>query len=113
VPIDSYTVSAQRKLLQRISSLLAHRVMFADRLMSASGQSRLTRNLDVRLRHRAFANAHGGAEYAWVHAYLHRMEGDIDNARYWYPQARRALATGHLEAEWSEIAAALLQSNRP
>ena len=27
------------------------------------------------------------AECAWVHAYLHRVEGDLDNARYWYRQA--------------------------
>ena len=25
-----------------------------------------------------------GADCAWVHAYLHRVEGDRDNARYWY-----------------------------
>ena len=49
-----------------------------------------------------------GAECAWVHAYLHRVEGDIDNARYWYRQARRAAATGDLAAEWAAIAAALL-----
>ncbi len=49
-----------------------------------------------------------GAECAWVHAYLHRVEGDLDNAGYWYRQARRAKATGGLEAEWSAIAAALL-----
>ena len=29
---------------------------------------------------------------AWVHAYLHRVEGDDGNARYWYTQARRAVA---------------------
>jgi hypothetical protein len=52
----------------------------------------------------------GGAECAWVHAYLHRVEGDLDNARYWYRQARRQPATGELEAEWAAIAAALLES---
>ncbi len=46
---------------------------------------------------------------AWVHAYLHRLEGDLDNARYWYRQARRKPATHELAAEWSEIVAALLQ----
>src|SRR5262249_12049462 len=30
---------------------------------------------------------------AWVHAYLHRVEGDLSNARYWYRQAGRAVAT--------------------
>jgi hypothetical protein len=50
------------------------------------------------------------ADCAWVHAYLHRVEGDRDNARYWYRQARHEAATGDLQAEWSAIAAALLRS---
>ena len=53
-----------------------------------------------------------GAECAWVHAYLHRREGDRDNARYWYRQARREAATGDLTTEWAAIAAALLQTKR-
>ncbi|MGA8610486.1 MAG: hypothetical protein WB760_01975 [Xanthobacteraceae bacterium] len=48
------------------------------------------------------------ADCAWVHAYLHRVEGDLDNARYWYRQARRKLAEGDLAAEWTAIATALL-----
>ena len=51
-----------------------------------------------------------GAECAWVHAYLHRLEGDLDNARYWYRQARRPAASGELADEWAAIAAALLGS---
>jgi hypothetical protein len=53
-----------------------------------------------------------GADCAWVHAYLHRLEGDRDNARYWYRQARREPATGELAAEWATIAAAFLASKR-
>lgn len=49
------------------------------------------------------------ADCAWVHAYLHRVEGDLDNARYWYRQARRQPAKGDLAAEWATIAATLLQ----
>ena len=49
-----------------------------------------------------------GEDAAWVHAYLHRVEGDLDNARYWYRQAKRPAATGALEAEWDAIVAALL-----
>jgi len=52
------------------------------------------------------------ADCAWVHAYLHRVEGDLDNARYWYRQARRKPATGALDAEWAAIAAALLETTR-
>jgi hypothetical protein len=47
-------------------------------------------------------------EAAWVHAYLHRVEGDLGNARYWYNQAGRPPATLPVEAEWAEIAEALL-----
>jgi hypothetical protein len=49
-----------------------------------------------------------GADCAWVHAYLHRVEGDGDNARYWYRRAQRNAAEGELAAEWAAIAAALL-----
>ena len=52
-----------------------------------------------------------GADCAWVHAYLHRLEGDLDNARYWYRQAHRAPAAGDLAEEWATIAAALLLSD--
>lgn len=51
-----------------------------------------------------------GADCAWVHAYLHRVEGDLGNARYWYRQARRKPAEGELAAEWMSIATALLTS---
>ena len=34
---------------------------------------------------------------AWVHAYLHRVEGDLPNAHYWYSQAGRPVARGTLE----------------
>jgi hypothetical protein len=50
-----------------------------------------------------------GAGCAWIHAYLHRAEGDLDNARYWYRQARRKPAAGDSASEWSAIAAALLE----
>jgi hypothetical protein len=66
----------------------------------------------------AWDKAHGivmneeSADCAWVHAYLHRVEGDRDNARYWYRQARRTPATGELASEWAAIAAALLESKQ-
>jgi hypothetical protein len=49
---------------------------------------------------------------AWVHAYLHRVEGDLDNARYWYRLARRRPASGDTASEWGAITATLLESNR-
>jgi hypothetical protein len=47
---------------------------------------------------------------SWVHAYLHRKEGDVGNAGYWYARANRPMpATGvTLEAEWAAIAQELL-----
>jgi len=45
---------------------------------------------------------------AWVHAYLHRKEGDASNAAYWYRRARQPVATDPLDVEWDRIALALL-----
>ena len=44
----------------------------------------------------------------WVHAYLHRKEGDLSNAGYWYRRAGKSMPDQSLEAEWEAIAAALL-----
>jgi hypothetical protein len=44
-----------------------------------------------------------------VHAYLHRKEGDLSNARYWYARAGKPEFRGTLAAEWTEIARALLE----
>ena len=47
---------------------------------------------------------------SWVHAYLHRKEGDAGNAGYWYARAGRTMPAAGvtLQAEWAEIARALL-----
>ena len=45
---------------------------------------------------------------AWVHAYLHRKEGDLSNARYWYARAGKPEAPDSLKAEWEQIVAELL-----
>jgi hypothetical protein len=49
-----------------------------------------------------------GTEGAWVHAYLHRKEGDEANAGYWYRRAGKPPAQGDLRAEWEAMARALL-----
>ena len=49
------------------------------------------------------------AEAAWVHAYLHRVEGDLGNAGYWYRRAGKPVAAGALETEWQGITSALLE----
>lgn len=56
------------------------------------------------------AQAAAGRDGDWVHAYLHRKEGDPGNAGYWYAKARRAMpvAAVALETEWADIARELL-----
>ena len=49
-----------------------------------------------------------GVAGSWVHAYLHRKEGDASNASYWYSRAGRRPSESGLGEEWEEIAAALL-----
>jgi hypothetical protein len=49
------------------------------------------------------------AEAAWVHAYLHRVEGDLGNAGYWYRQAHKTTTTLALEVEWAAIVEELLK----
>ena len=46
---------------------------------------------------------------AVIHAYLHRKEGDISNARYWYSTANRLPFSGSLEDEWESLARELVQ----
>lgn len=58
----------------------------------------------------AIAQDDTSAQGAWVHAWLHRIEGDTQNARYWYTRARRDVASGDLAAEGRTIAAVLLKA---
>ena len=48
------------------------------------------------------------ADAAWVHAHLHRVEGDTANAAYWYRRAAHPMPTDALDGEWRAIAEALL-----
>jgi hypothetical protein len=49
-----------------------------------------------------------GRDGAWVHAYLHRKQGDLGNAGWWYGQAGRAVATGDTTLEWEGIVREML-----
>ena len=49
-----------------------------------------------------------GRDGAWVHAYLHRKEGNLGNAGYWYRQAGRPVARGDLRVEWEGIVGEML-----
>jgi hypothetical protein len=52
------------------------------------------------------------AEAAWVHAYLHRVEGDLGNAGYWYRQAGQPVAKDKLESEWERIVSILIEGGK-
>jgi hypothetical protein len=62
-------------------------------------------------------NAHGIAQKesspdgSWVHAYLHRVEGDLGNASYWYRSAGRTMPEISVEEEWEYIAMALIEKS--
>lgn len=45
---------------------------------------------------------------AWVHAYLHRKEGDLSNAGYWYRKAGKTMHQGTVVEEWASLVQALL-----
>jgi hypothetical protein len=49
-----------------------------------------------------------GADGAWVHAYLHRKEGDVGNAGYWYRRAGGAMTRGDLRIEWEAMVREML-----
>jgi hypothetical protein len=51
-----------------------------------------------------------GKDCAWVHAYLHRVEGDLENARYWYRQAGKPAASGELNNEYETIVQTMLSA---
>ena len=54
------------------------------------------------------AQSEEGARGDWVHAYLHRREGDQGNAAYWYRRAGRPFCRDTLDSEWEAIARTLL-----
>jgi hypothetical protein len=49
-----------------------------------------------------------GKTAAWIHAYLHRKEGDAGNAGYWYTRAGKKMPDYSAEKEWEEIVKAVL-----
>lgn len=60
----------------------------------------------------AIVQGHEGEAAAdWVHAHLHRVEGDLGNAGYWYRRAGRPMATGALDAERRAIVRSLLEKD--
>lgn len=50
-----------------------------------------------------------GLEGDWIHAYLHRKEGDLGNASYWYARVGKSRPNTSLQKEWEELLDYLLQ----
>ena len=57
------------------------------------------------------AQAGEDRDSAWVHAYLHRREGDRWNAEYWYRRAGKPVFRGSLDEEWAQMADALYRTS--
>jgi len=49
-----------------------------------------------------------GHDGDWIHAYLHRKEGDISNSGYWYSRIGRSRPSISLQEEWEELVRYLL-----
>lgn len=94
-----YTVSAFRSSLEEHSPPNGLSPALAALWHDACG--------DWKQAHELVQAADDGDE-AWVHAYLHRKEGDLPNARYWYSKAGRPRSSEPLETEWQSIVEALL-----
>jgi hypothetical protein len=54
-----------------------------------------------------------GETGSWIHAYLHRKEGDLGNAGYWYRRAKKPAASDALDDEWARIVSSLLRAGDP
>jgi hypothetical protein len=54
-----------------------------------------------------------GRDGSWVHAYLHRQEGDQSNAAYWYARAGKVVCRESLDSEWLSIVKELLGQTEP
>ncbi|QDQ42003.1 hypothetical protein kam1_758 [Methylacidiphilum kamchatkense Kam1] len=51
---------------------------------------------------------HEDTDSCWVHAFLHRKEGDIPNSKYWYARAGKAMGKD-FDSEWKEIVLSLIE----
>jgi hypothetical protein len=58
--------------------------------------------------HKCVQAHEGEADCDWVHAHLHRQEGDLSNAGGWYRRAGKTMPDGPLDEEWRQITTAML-----
>jgi hypothetical protein len=45
---------------------------------------------------------------SWIHAYLHRKEGDLSNSSYWYSRAGKKMPDFTLQEEWNNLVSEFL-----
>lgn len=91
---------------------------FRETLREATPPAGLSRSLEAlwRIANDEWDAAHRlvqsglGSDGAWIHAHLHRIEGDLSNAAYWYRRAGKPVCSGPLDEEWAAIAKAQLPS---
>ncbi len=67
---------------------------------------------DWKAAHEAAQADEGDADSAWVHAYLHRKDGDAPNADYWYRRAGKPVCQTSPEEEWTQIVERLLAKGK-
>ncbi len=91
--LDAFTVSTAAETPPAVSPLLL--ALWYEKRGDWDRAHRLAQDIETR-------------DGAWVHAYLHRREGDAWNARYWYTRANRPECTTSLDEEWSAIVQVLL-----
>ena len=58
--------------------------------------------------HKSVQGHEGKADCDWVHAHLHRQEGDLNNAGYWYKRAGKPVSKDTLDDEWRAITGEML-----
>ena len=47
--------------------------------------------------------SHSNPMACLIHGYLHRVEGDMSNAHYWYRRANETMPNNSLEDEWNRL----------
>ena len=59
--------------------------------------------------HKVVQGHEDNADCNWVHAHLHRQEGDLRNAGGWYGRAGKEMPGVPLQEEWEQVTKALLK----
>ena len=115
-------LSSKLTLIHRVSLLLNTNTMTLEQFKESLSESTPPTSLNLLLKALWFdgrdnwEHAHAivqdihSADASWIHAYLHRKEGDLGNASYWYHRANRKLPTTSLHEEWSDLVETLLSA---